>query len=180
MTIFPLLTSSGAHLLPDRSLWGISFSWGLAVLRDVLEVPQPTSRFLVCEGGSYGAQWGGSWAEDKGKVLTIFSRVTDDSIRLRALPKVIFGLHSDLIGHVDRGRPYHVAGAPYGDIVPGLSSLSPPPLDDVAQVGAKGGGGIHGLSEERQRAGVEEAGGEPSPTHRAHSLSMPSTPSRSA
>lgn len=88
-----------------------------------------------------------------GRVLTIFPGVTDDSVWLRALSKVIFGLDSDLIGHVDGGLPHHVAGTPDCDVVPRLSSFSPPPLDDVAQVGAKGRGGVHGLSRERLREG---------------------------
>lgn len=116
----------------------------------------------------------------QGEVLTIFSRVTDDSVWLRALPKVIFGLDSDLIGHIDRSLPHDIAGAPHCDIVPGLSSLSPSPLDDVSQVGAKGGGGIHGLCRERQRAGMEGIGGEPRPAHSLHSLSTPGTPPQSA
>lgn len=125
---------------------------------------------------------GRSWGGAKGKVLTIFSGVTDDSFRLRALPEVIFSLDSDFIGHVDRSLPHDIAGAPHCDIVPGLSSLSPPPLDDIAQVGAKGGGGIHGLSRERQTARVGWTGGEPDPpTARALFLlqaplrSLPST-----
>lgn len=114
-------------------------------------------------------------AQGWGRVLTIFPGVTDDSVWLRALPKVIFGLDSDLIGHVDGGLPHHVAGAPYCDVVPRLSSFSPPPLDDVSQVGAKGRGGVHGLSRERLRAGVE-----PRPTHSLHSPSVPGTLPRSA
>ena len=91
----------------------------------LLEDPGPTPRFLVC-GVAWVAQLCGPGVEG-GRVLTIFSRVTDDSVWLRALPKVIFSLDSDLVGHIDGGLPHHVAGAPHGDIVPGLAGLSPPP-----------------------------------------------------
>lgn len=120
-----------------------------------------------------GPGWG------QGRVLTIFSGVTDDSVWFRALPKVIFCLDSDLIGHVDRGLPHHIAGAPHSDIVPGLSGLSPPPLDDVAQVGAKGGGGVHRLSRERDGRSGEGAGEEPRPPT-ARTLSVPGTLPQSA
>jgi len=89
--------------------------------------------------------------EGGGPILTIFPRVPNDGFRLRAFPKVIFSLDSDLIGYVDRGLPHHIARAPHGDIVPSLSGFSPSPLDNVAQVGAKGGGSIHRLCRQTDR-----------------------------
>jgi hypothetical protein len=70
--------------------------------------------------------------EGGGPILTIFSGVPNDGVRLGAFPKVIFSLDSDLIGNVDRRLPHHVARAPHCDIVPSLSGLSPSPLDNVA------------------------------------------------
>lgn len=93
-----------------------------------------------------------------GPILTIFSRVPNDGVGLRALPEVIFSLDSDLIGHVDRGLSHHIAGAPHCDIVPSLSGLSPSPLDNVAQVGAKSRGSIHGLCGEKTDRQTEWTG----------------------
>lgn len=90
------------------------------------------------------------FGEGGGPILTIFSRVPNDGVRLGAFPKVIFSLDSDLIGYVDRGLPHHIARAPHCHIVPSLSGLSPSPLDNVAQVGAKGRGSIHRLCRDKQ------------------------------
>lgn len=103
----------------------------------------------------HGLAAGSCWRGGDRQVLTIFSRVANDSVRLWPFPEVILGLDPDLIGHIDRGLPHHIARAPHRHVVPCFSGLPPPPLDNVAQVGSKGRSGIHGLHRDRQTGRVK-------------------------